>query len=101
MFVCQQTGPTLTWRVTFPGGISFERSVLSPQVGTNLNFENDDEFGFEIHILSSSSELRVTAVRQLNGVTVECRGGSGTYMSNIHIVPIGECMKYVTVTNLY
>ena len=106
MFVCQQTSPTLTWTVTFPGGISFERSVLSPQVGTNLTCVNDPGFGFEIHILSPSSassiisELRVTAVSQLNGATVECRGGSGTDMSTIQIVSVGECMKYVTVTDI-
>ena len=105
MFVCQQTGPTLTWRVTLPGGSSIERSVLSPQAGTVSTFANDPGFGFEIHILSSSSasiisELCVTAVRQLNGVTVECRGGSGTDMSNIQIASVGECVKYVTVTDI-
>ena len=98
MFVCQQTGPTLTWRVILPGGISIERTVLSPQAGTVLTFETDRSFGFEIHILSSSSagimsELRVTAVSELNGVTVECRGGSGSFMSNIQVVSVGECMK--------
>ena len=106
MFVCQQTGPTLTWRVDLPGGTSFERSVLSPQAGTNLTFQSDRSFGFEIHILSSSSagiisELRVTAVRQLNGVTVVCRGGSGSFMSTIQIVSVGECVKYVTMTNIF
>ena len=105
VFVCQQTGPTLTWRVVLPGQTSIERSVLSSQVGTKLTFQSDPGFGFEIHILSSSSsgiisELRVTAVRQLNGVTVECRGGGGTDMSNIQIASVGECVKYVTVTDI-
>ena len=97
VFVCQQTGSTLRWTVDLHGGTIIERTVLSPQIGTNLTFVNDG-FGFETHILSSSSagiisELRVTAVRQLNGATVECRGGSGSFMSTIQIVSVGECVK--------
>ena len=104
VFVCQQTGSTslLTWRVDLPGGTTIERTVLSPQVGTNLTFVNDG-FGFETHILSSSSagiisELRVTAVRQLNGATVVCRGGSGSFLSTIQIASVGECVKYVNAS---
>ena len=64
-------------------------------------FQNDPGFGFEIHVLSSSSassvisELRVTAVRQLNGVTVECEGGGGRYMSTFQIASVGECTMYI------
>ena len=101
VFVCQQTVPTLTWTVDLPGGRSIERTVLSPQVGTVWTFVNDPGFEFEVHILSSSSasiisELRVTAVRQLNGVTVECRGGRGTHLSTIQTMS-GEVTTYPTI----
>ena len=97
MFVCQQTGSTSRWTVNLPGGIINElsNSASSSQAGTVLTFVNDP-YGFEIHVLSSSSgssvisELRVTAVRQLNGVTVECAGANGSYMSTIQIVSVGE-----------
>ena len=91
VFVCQQTGSTSRWTVDLPGGISnqLSNSASSSQAGTVLTFANDP-YGFEIHVLSSSSsssvisELRVTAVRELNGVTVECVA-SGRFMSTIQI----------------
>ena len=103
VFVCQQSGPTLTWTVDLPGGVSngLTQSVTSSsQAGTVLTFSNDPGFGFEIHILSSSStsnvitELRVTAVRELNNVIVECIGGEGTDRSTIQIASVGEPTKY-------
>ena len=107
VFVCQQTGSTLTWTVDLPGGVSngLLLSVTSLQVGTALNFSNDPGFGFEIHILSSSSassiitELHVTAVRQLNNVIVECIGGDRafTFRSTIQIALVGEPTKYQVV----
>ena len=99
VFVCQQAGITLRWTVDLPGGISNElvNSARSSQAGMVLTFAYDPGFGFEIHVLSSSSarnvisELRVTAVRELNGATVECTGSSGNYMSTIEIsASIGE-----------
>ena len=98
VFVCQQSGSTSRWTVDLPGEISNELSISasSSQAGTVLIFVNDPGFGFEIHILSSSSassvisELRVTAVRQLNGATVECAGASGSFMSTIQIASVGE-----------
>ena len=95
VFVCQQPGLTLTWTVDLPGG-SITESASSSQAGTVLTF-SDDPFGFEIHVLTSSSiitELHVTAVRQLNGVTVECAGVSGTFISTIQIASVGECTLY-------
>ena len=97
MFVCQQTGSSSRWTVNLPGGISNEliNSASSSQAGSVLTFTNDP-YGFEIHVLSSSSassvisELHVTAVRLLNGVTVECAGGSGYYTSTIQISSVGE-----------
>ena len=105
MFVCQETGSTLRWTVDLPGGASNEISttVTSSQAGRVLTFADDPGFGFEIHVLSSSSastiisELRVTAVRQLNGVTVECRGGSGSSLSTIQIASVGELI-YTSIT---
>ena len=90
VFVCQRTGSVLRWEVDFPGGVSNDlvNSVSSSLAGTVLTFSND-QYGFEIHVLSSSnsviSELRVTAVRQLNGVTVKCVGPSGILMSTFQI----------------
>ena len=97
MFICQQPGSTSRWTVDLPGGVSNElvNSASSSQAGRVSTFTNDP-YGFEIHVLSSSSgssvisELRVSAVRQLNGVTVECVGPSGSFMSTIQIVSIGE-----------
>ena len=91
MFICQHPGSALVWTVDLPGGTITE-SVASSQAGTVLTFADDPGFGFEIHVLSSSlassviSELRVTAVRQLNGVTVECAGPIVSYMSTIQII---------------
>ena len=90
MFVCQQAGSISRWGV-YPPGISLFRLVSSSQAGTVLTFVNDP-FGFEIHVLSSSSnssiitELRVTAVRQLNGTTVRCKGDNGSLISTIQIM---------------
>ena len=94
MLVCQQTSSTSRWTVDLPGGVSNQlvNSASSSLAGTVSTFANDPGFGFEIHVLSSSStssvisELHVTAVRQLNGVTVECVGVSGRFMSTIQII---------------
>ena len=91
MFICQHPGSALVWTVDLPGGTITE-SVASSQAGRVLTFADDPGFGFEIHVLSSSlansiiSELRVTAVRQLNGVTVECVGPIESYMYTIQII---------------
>ena len=89
VFTCQQSGSASRWTVNLPG-VLISNSASSSQAGRVLTFVDDPGFGFEIHILSSSSpiisELHVTAVRQLNGVTVECVGNSGSFMSTIEIV---------------
>ena len=102
MSICQQPGLGLRWTISnLPGGISDRLTVdiSSLQAGAVLNFRNDP-YGFEIHILSSSSastsvlsELRVTAVRELNGVTVECFGLNGTFVSTIQISSACESMN--------
>ena len=95
MFTCQQPGPISVWRINLPMTTLTNSASSSEAAGTVSTFVNDPGFGFEIHILSSSSgsvisELRVTAVRELNGVTVECIGGSGTFTSTIQIASVGE-----------
>ena len=98
MFACQQTGATLRWTVILNGTYNFSNSAISSLDGGVSNFTGDPGFGFSIHILPSistcisiiNSELRVTAVRQLNGVTVECLGLSGKFMSTIQIVSVSE-----------
>ena len=97
MFACQQSGSILRWTVgNLPGYYSISISASSSQAGSVLAFTNDPGYGFEIYVLNSSSgssvisELHVTAVRQLNGVTVECLGVSGSYTSTIQIASVGE-----------
>ena len=97
VFVCQQTGSTSRWTVgNLPGVLDqISLTVDSSQAGTVLTIPDESSFGFEIHVLSSSlasrviSELRVTAVRQLNGVTVEC-AGDRYYTSTIQIASVGK-----------
>ena len=90
VFTCQQAGTTSRWTVNLPT-ITLTNSASSSQAGTVSTFANDPGFGFEIHILVTNStntvisELRVTAARQLNGVTVECLGSSGRFMSTVQI----------------
>ena len=90
VFTCQQAGTT-QWTISLPGGVSFSSPAQSSQAGVTFNIQNNLGYMFEIHVLPSSSsssvisELRVTAVRQLNGVTVECLGSSGRFMSTVQI----------------
>ena len=58
-------------------------------------FPDDPGFNFEIHVISSGSdgittELQVTAVRELNGVTVECAGFATSCTFTISIASVGE-----------
>ena len=89
-FNCQPTG---VWRIYLPS-ITLSRVVLDNPVGSMLTFSGDLWFGFQVHVLSNTSnrltsELQVTAVRELNGVRVECIGTS-TFMSVIHVNTDGE-----------
>ena len=103
VFVCQQSGSTSRWTVGLPGGVSNElvNSASSSQRGMVLTFANDPGYGFEIHVLSSSSassvisELRVTAIRQLNGIMVECTGPTGMLTSTIQIASVGEYIAII------
>ena len=98
IFTCQLTGFLLRWTINLPSG-TLQTIVQSTQpVGSIFTFQ-DDPFHFEVHVVSSISnsittELQVTAVRQLDGVTVECDGQSGDYMSTIRVVSVGGFIKY-------
>ena len=76
-----------------PSG-AIENTALSSQIGSVLTFMNDPGYNFELHVVSFSSnilttELWVTAVRELNGVMVEC-GGSTFFISTIRVASVGE-----------
>ena len=92
IFTCQQIGAT-QWTVDLQPALF--QSAQTTQVGSLITFGVDRGFNFELHIVSFSSgilttELRVTAVRELNGVTVECTGASGRRMSTIQVASVGE-----------
>ena len=92
MFSCEVAGRTARWEVE---SLMLQQSVRHDQSGTSvpLRSQHDEEkdFGFVIHILPNSSttrlfsELRVTAVGELNGVMVKCQGSK---MSDIYTATI-------------
>ena len=90
IFTCQQAGALTRWRIFLLSG-TLQNTAQSSLIGSVLTFVNDPGFNFELHVVSFNSniittELQVTAVRQLNGVTVEC----GTIMSTIQVSSVGE-----------
>ena len=102
VFSCEQAGDTASWVVTLLSGTRLSGPILDSNVGTILPLRNDPGFEFEIHVLPESSptrvfsELRVTAARELNGVTVTCTNGISSFMHMIQIFPLGEsgsCIK--------
>ena len=93
IFICQQSGAVARWMIFLPSG-TLENTALNSQIGSVLTFVNDPGFNFGLHVISFNSniittELWVTAVRELNGVTVEC-GGSVIFMSTIQVASVGE-----------
>jgi hypothetical protein len=96
IFTCQQSGTIARWTISLPS-VTLQNAAQSSEHGPGslLTFVNDPGFNFEIHVVSSNSnnlttELQVTAVRELNGVTVECDGLSRRFMSTIVVTSIGE-----------
>ena len=94
IITCQQSGVVARWRISLPSG-ALENTALSSQIGSVLTFLNDPGFNFELHVVSFNSnilttELRVTAVRQLNGVTVQCGGSGDSIESTIQVASVGE-----------
>ena len=78
-----------------------ETLIDSSQVGSVVRVANNPGFQFEIHIISYSSdtitsELQIIAVRQLNGVTVEC-GPNLMYI--IQVASIGESITITSHTS--
>ena len=96
VFSCEQDRSTAEWIVTLESWRRLTGLALSSNVETPQSLQIDPGFGFEIHVLSSSgptrvfSELRVTAARQLNNVTVTCEGHSGSFNHLIPVFPLGE-----------
>ena len=101
IFICQQPGTSTRWRIHLQPIL--RQSAQSTQVGSVITFGEDRGFDFELHIVSNSSnilttELQVTAVKELNGVTVDCIGGSGTSicMSTIQVASVGELIAAIS-----
>ena len=97
IFSCRQTASLTRWIINLQSG-TLQTSVQGSHVGSIVTFVNDPGFHFEIHAVSNSSnsltsELQVTAVRELNGVPVKCSGSSGNYMSTIQVASVGELLK--------
>ena len=92
IFICQQPGGLARWRIYLPSG-TLQNTAQSSQIGSLLTFVDDPGFNFEMHIIAAAinitTELQVTAVRELNGVRVEC-SGSTLFISTIRIASIGE-----------
>ena len=93
IFTCQQAGAFARWRIFLPSG-TLQNTAQSSLIGSVLTFVNDPGFNFELHVVSINSsilttELQVTAVRELNGVTVEC-AGSTFFTSTIRVASVGE-----------
>ena len=92
IFTCQQLGATI-WNVHLQTALL--QTAQSAQVGSVITFGVDSGFNFELHIVSFSSgtlttELQVIAMRELDGVTVECEGPNGTSLSTIQVASVGE-----------
>ena len=93
IFTCQQTGFLSRWAIYLPS-VVLQNSAQISQRGSIVTFSKDP-FDFEIHVVSNSSnsitsELQVTAVKRLNGVTVQCTRVNKTFMSAIRVVSVGE-----------
>ena len=94
IFTCHQPGAFINWRIILRS-VTLQNVAQSSHYGSSLTFVADPGFGFKIHIVSNSSnsittELQVTAVRELNGVTVECIGPNGTSISTIRVASLGK-----------
>ena len=78
----------------------------STKVGEVEMFPGDPGYAFEVTTTalgnsSIVSELQVTGVRELDGVTVNCVGFSGTYMSEIQVAAIGESHVEIILRDRY
>ena len=95
ILTCQQSGGLARWMITLPS-VTLENTARSSHSnGSIVTFTADPGFNFKIYIASIDSdsittELQVTAVRRLNGVTVACAGHNTTYTGIIRIASVGE-----------
>ena len=105
IFTCQQSGALARWTITLPSAGTLRNTAQSPQYGSVLIFMNDPGFNFEIHIIAFhgtiniTTELRITAVRELNGTTMECTG-SRICVSTIQVASVGELIIILLYLNL-
>ena len=95
IFTCQQPGALTVWMIYLPSSRTLQNIVQNPRYGSVWTFAADPGFDFEIHVVSNSSnsittELQVTAVREIDGATVECFGANGTIMSTLRVASVGE-----------
>ena len=95
IFTCQESGPSTVWSINLQPRL--DHFARSTQVGSVIPFGDHFGFNFELHVVSFNSsidilttELQVTAVRELNGIIVECAGASIT----IQVASVGELMKF-------
>ena len=87
IFTCQQSGTLIQWRINTDQML--RQTLRSTQVGSVITL--GDHFRF--HVVSNSSgilttELQVTAVKELNNVTVDCTGSRAI----IQVVSVGEIL---------
>ena len=87
--------------------LTIENSVRRSQYGSPVDLAGDPGFNFEIHVVSNinsstnstTTELQVTAVRELDGVTVECTiAGTGSPIrSTIQVASSGKLIIIMIV----
>ena len=97
IFTCQQSGAIARWNINLQSDSQIRFTVQDEEVGSIITIGQDSGFEFQLHIVSISSansnittELQVTAARELDGVTVECIGNSGMFVSTIRVASVGE-----------
>ena len=107
IFTCLQTGTFTRWIIKLPSGSTIQTSTnaLNSRLGSVLTFANDP-FHFEVHIVSNNSntlttELQVTAVRQLNGSTVTCGGYRNDYNIMLAVQVVSICKLIHNIVNDY
>ena len=106
ILTCQQSGSVTSWEIDLQPTPRLQLASGDTPVGSVITSEFDPDFNFELHIVSRSSssaittELQVTAVRELDGVPVRCVGRSGSYGSTIEVASIGELVIIIVILSL-
>ena len=98
---CQQSGSRTSWEIDLQPTLHL--ATGDAPVGLVITSEVDPGFNFELHIVSRSSssaittELQVTAVRELDGIPVRCTGRDGILRSTIRVASIGELVIIIVI----